>query len=286
MKTSLAFTLALSLIVGSIAAKSPPIPVEPDKSGYNLFNPVPDDLLRDLDTDRPDKSTSPHTVDAGHFQIEADLLRFTYTKELGTRTESWSWASSDFRIGLTNWADLQFYIPFYQSTRTTDTTTNHSDRSSGIGDLSIILKTNFWGNDKGDSSGGAAFFIKTPTASHNIGNGKVECGALLLLETKTFLDFDLTFNTGIGINADDDGRYHADLINVVNLAHDIAGPVSAYVEFFSVVPTNHSSEWEGTIDLGVTMKIGKNLQLDAGLNIGVTRAADDLEPFVGVSYRF
>ncbi len=285
MRITEVIALGLLLASGSIIAKTP-VPAEPDKSEFNLFNPVPENLLRDLDTDRPDKSTSPHTVDAGHFQIEADLLRFTYTKEAGTRTENWSWASTDFRIGLTNWADLQFYIPFYQSGRTTDTATNHSDRSSGIGDLTVILKTNFWGNDKGDSSGGAAFFVKTPTASHNIGNGKVEGGAMLLLEAKTFMDFDITFNTGVGIDADDNGRYHADLINVINLAHDIAGPVSAYVEFFSVVPTNHSSDWVGTLDLGVTVKLGKNLQLDAGLNIGVTKASDDLEPFVGVSYRF
>lgn len=286
MKIAEVIALSLLLAVSNVVAKSPPVPVEPDKSGCNLFNPVPNDLLRDLDTDRPDKSTSPRTVDAGRFQIEADFLRFTYTKEPAAHSQGWGWASTDFRIGLTNWADLQFYIPFYQSIRTTDTTTNHSDRSSGIGDLSIILKTNLWGNDKGDSSGGAAFFIKTPTASHNIGNGKVEGGVLLLLEAKTFLNFDITFNTGLGINADDDGRYHADLINVINLAHDIAGPVSAYVEFFSVVPTNHSSEWVGTLDLGITMKVGKNLQFDTGVNIGVTRAADDLEPFVGVSYRF
>ena len=31
----------------------------PDKSAYNRFNPVPDALLRDMDTDRPDNSNSP-----------------------------------------------------------------------------------------------------------------------------------------------------------------------------------------------------------------------------------
>jgi len=31
--------------------------------------------------------------------------------------------------------------------------------------------------------------------------------------------------------------------------------------------------------------INDNLQLDAGVNIGVTRSADDIHPFLGMSYR-
>ncbi len=37
---------------------------------------------------------------------------------------------------------------------------------------------------------------------------------------------------------------------------------------------------------GVTYKLRKNLQLDAGVNVGVTPAADRINPFVGVSTRF
>ena len=39
----------------------------PDKSGYTLFNPTPDDQLRAFCTDRPPTATLPCTVDAGHF---------------------------------------------------------------------------------------------------------------------------------------------------------------------------------------------------------------------------
>ena len=37
---------------------------------------------------------------------------------------------------------------------------------------------------------------------------------------------------------------------------------------------------------GVTYKLNKNLQIDGGVNFGVTRAADRLNPFVGISARF
>ena len=49
-----------------------------DKSVFNLFNPVPKDLMRELAADRPDKTDCPFTVDAGHFQIEMDFVNLIY----------------------------------------------------------------------------------------------------------------------------------------------------------------------------------------------------------------
>jgi len=45
--------------------------LKPGKSRYTLFNPTPRELVREMNTDRPDKTESPYTPDAGHFQIEA-----------------------------------------------------------------------------------------------------------------------------------------------------------------------------------------------------------------------
>lgn len=49
-----------------------------DKSQYNLFNPTPDDQLRPFSTDRPGKSHSSLTVDAGHIQEEGDIWNYTW----------------------------------------------------------------------------------------------------------------------------------------------------------------------------------------------------------------
>ena len=45
------------------------------KSSYNLFHPCQRDQLRSFETDRPDATESPYTVDAGHFQFETDLFK-------------------------------------------------------------------------------------------------------------------------------------------------------------------------------------------------------------------
>lgn len=259
---------------------------QPDKSGFTLFRPVPDVLLRDFDADRPNRTNSPHTVDAGHFQIEMDMFSYAYQKEDGIRTETWNLANANLRIGLLNWADLQLLVPIYQTTRTTDLTTDQSDRASGTGDLTIALKMNAWGNDNGDTAGGFEFYVKTPTAPHNIGNGKTEGGVLGLLDFTLPGDIDLGFNSGAGISANDGGGYHTDIINSVCATRSVAGPLSAYLEFASSVPSNQSREWQGSVDIGLLLMVGKNVQLDTGVNLGVTHATDDVQTFLGLSARF
>jgi hypothetical protein len=58
------------------------------------------------------------------------------------------------------------------------------------------------------------------------------------------------------------------------------------VEFFSSLGTERHSTWLGTVDVGLEYLVTKNVQLDCGCNFGVTRAADDFNPFAGITVRF
>ena len=257
-----------------------------DKSAYTLLHPTPGALLRDFDSDRPDKTNSPRTLDAGHVQVEMDLAAYSYDKQNGIRSENWAAANTNLRLGLTNWADLQLLLPCYEQSRGTDTVQNQTQCAEGTGDLSVGLKTNFWGNDGGDTAGGLVAYVKTPTAARETGNGKTEGSVLALLAFSLPADFDLGINVGAGITANDTHGYHTDIINSASLAHKLVGPLSGYLEFFSSVPSNHSNAWVGTVDVGVTVMVAANVQLDTGLNIGVTQAAEDLQTFVGAAVRF
>ena len=262
-----------------------------DKSRYTLFSPTPANLLREFDTARPDHTDSSHTIDAGHLQLETDFFSFTNDRHNSdrsfVRTDEWAFASANFRLGLTNWADIEFAIPFFQVNREKDTSTGAVSKQQGIGDFSVILKMNFWGNDGGKTSGGIEFFVMTPTANHNLGNGKVEGGALLLYGFGLPGDLDAGINSGFSINANDTGGgHHAELINSISVSRKIAGPLSAYAEFWSDVPVQSHAPAIATADLGLLLMLGKNVQLDTGVNIGVTRAAPDIQTVFGVSVRF
>ena len=72
----------------------------------------------------------------------------------------------------------------------------------------------------------------------------------------------------------------------LSIYHDLIGKLAGYVEFFSNVSTERSSPWIATIDGGLAYALSPDVQLDAGINIGLTRAAEDLNPFVGLTWRF
>src|SRR5215475_12080221 len=93
---------------------NPPFPTPaPDKSHYTLFNPTPFDLRRPYNTDRPSKTDSPFTIDAGVFQIESDVWNWTLdepdTRRGDERIRTWVVGNSNFKLGLTNWMDLQVF---------------------------------------------------------------------------------------------------------------------------------------------------------------------------------
>jgi hypothetical protein len=85
------------------------------KSQYHLFNPTPKDKMRGLITDRPDKTESPYTVDAGHFQLETDLVTFMRDQEKEDVSELTMYNFINLKAGLTNNIDLQVLIPSYNT---------------------------------------------------------------------------------------------------------------------------------------------------------------------------
>ncbi len=256
-----------------------------DKSRYNLFNPTPFSLLRELSTDRPDKTESPYTVDAGHFQVEADLL--SYTRDGDGELESFAIAPTNFKVGLRNNMDLQIIVETYNIQRTPDREARTRQEISGFGDVTVRWKTNFWGNDGGKTAFGVMPFVKLPTNQHGLGNDAVEGGIIFPLAIALPGDFNLGAMTETDfVQNEESSNYHAEFINSITLGHSIVGELSGYVEFFSSVSTERDAEWVGTFDFGFTYKLTPNLQLDTGLNVGLTGTADDLNPFVGLSIRF
>ena len=83
-----------------------------------------------------------------------------------------------------------------------------------------------------------------------------------------------------------DHDYHTEFINSVSFGHDIIGKLGGYIEFFSSVSTERGSGWVGTVDTGLTYDLTENIQLDCGVNVGVTRSADEVNSFTGMTVRF
>lgn len=277
-------SLVVLLSVGFSAESS-----QTGKQQYHLFNPTPKELMREMSTDRPDKTESPYTVDAGHLQLEMSFLDYTYNHddpdEPQARVDSFSVVPANMKVGLLNNVDLQVVLNPYIHEVTRDD--GVKTRRDGFGDVQTRLKINFGGNDAGDTAFAAMPFIEFPTNTDDLGNDKVEGGVILPLAVALpggwnmglMAEFDFNQNS-----ADED--YHTEYIHSITFGHAIAGNLNGYVEFFSNTSTEDNVAWVSTVDAGLTYGVNEDIQLDLGVNVGVTRFADDLNPFCGLSMRY
>lgn len=257
-------------------------------SEYHLFRPVPREMMREMSTDRPDKTESPYTVDAGHYQVEMSFVDYTYDRHNGTDedVDALNVLPVNLKMGLLTFADLQVVVEPYIWERTKDSSTH--EKKSGFGDVQTRLKVNVWGNDGGKTAFAVMPFVKFPTNTDHLGNDAVEGGVILPLAVELPGGWGMGLMTEFDFNedADDDDRYKTDYINSITFGRQIIGELNGYVEFFSRITDGNRAHWEGTVDAGVTYAFTKDIQFDMGINVGVTRAADDINPFCGLSMRY
>ncbi len=259
---------------------------------YNLFNPVPKNKLRELDTDRPDQATGGHTVDAGHFQLEMDFANYTLDRHTperdGQELDQWNVAPFSLRIGLLPNVELDIEHDGYFNARSRNPQTRSDQTASGFGDLTLRSKLNLFGNDKGKVALAVVPVLRLPTSSADLASKSVEGGAALALSVELPADFTVTVSSGVEfIRNSTDAYYVADFTNYLSVQHSLGiKPLSAFVEFASEVDTESPSPVSAQVDTGVLYQLNDNVQLDVDCYFGVTRNAPDFMPFAGLSVRF
>ena len=282
-------TVVIFWLPGLLA--TPAAAAERNKSQYSLVNPTPRELMRELSTDRPDKTESAYTVDAGRFQIESDLLSYSSDHDTAdgadTQVDAWSVAAVNVKAGLLNWMDLQLVLDTYNHVTTDDRLTAQKVTQSGLGDLTTRLKLNVWGNDGGKTALAVMPFVKIPTNQDDLGNDDVEGGIIIPLAVELPAGWGMGLMTEFDFvrNRADDG-YSTDFVNTITFSHDIVGNLGGYVELFTLISSESNTDWVGTFDMGLTYGLTEDIQLDAGINLGITESAEDFNPFLGLSWRF
>lgn len=269
----------LSFSASTLCANSPLLPDSgkthrSDKSDYNLFNPTPRELWRDLSPDRPDATESPHTVDAGAWVIEASF--FDWRRDGGD--DSYTIMSTNLKLGLTNSTDLQFVFDTFTWE---DPATGKG--AEGFGDVQLRLKQNLWGNDGGDTAFAIFPFIKIPTGT-NLSNGEVEGGLILPF------GMDLADGIGLGLMAEIDAVYNdatfdhdVEFLHSAVLGFDITENVGLFTEYIGITgPSAYQAYFAG----GFTLSLNEDTVLDCGTQVGLNGPAEDLGVFAGFTKRF
>jgi hypothetical protein len=241
------------------------------KSGFHVLAPTPRELLREMQTDRPDTTESPYTVDAGHVQVEMDFV--SAERDQGS-TETLV-GNMNLKLGLTSFADLQVLAAPYDD----------ADGVTGIGDTTLRIKVNAWGDDGGATAIGLMPFLTLPTAKDGLGSGHVETGLILPFAVQAPLDLDLA--TMIELDyAHHDDHYGLDLIVTGSIGHEIWGPLGGYVELASTTPLDATSDSELGMNGGLILELGDDWEIDGGARVGLNDPAPDLALFAGGAARF
>jgi hypothetical protein len=261
----------------SARGDEPPAAALADKSGYSLFNPTPPGLLRELAADRPDVTENPRTIDAGHVQVELSFAAWGK----GSGVEDVAVLPFNFKLGLTNYADIQFvYGPYIRQL-------SPGRVDEGHGDTLIRLKINLWGNDGGHSGTALAImpFISIPTGADAFTADAAEGGIIVPFQMPLPADFDLTLMAELDFIRDGAGGRDTLLVHTASLGHDLIGDLAGYIEYVGAVDLDGDQKYQASFGVGFTFGVNENVQLDCGANVGLNAAAQDLQIFAGMTFR-
>lgn len=230
--------------------------------------------LRELSTDRPDTTESPHTVDAGHFQFELEIA--AWERDGGTRTLNLG--ELNLKAGLDDSTDLQLILSLFSRT---------AGGAEGFGDIELRLKRNLWGNDEGPTALALMPFVKIPTASGDLGNGKWEGGLIVPLAFSLPAGWDAAVMTETDLATDENGSgYHAVFLNSITASHGLTESTAFFVEAVSVLSAQSGADDEAYFNAGLTWAVRPQWQVDGGVRVGLTAASTDFTPFLGLSAKF
>ena len=219
--------------------------------------------------DRPSKAKGSCTVPAGHWQLEVSTVDWMR----GTTSVGQTFV----KYGLSDNSDLELGVTPYQ----------RAASRSGVGDTQVRYK---WALTGGDApvQAGLIPFVKVPTATHNLGNGKLEGGLIAPVSVATKAGVTVTLGPEVDIDADTEGRgYHPALTNLVNVGFNATPKLSLSAELWSSInfdPAHTVRQW--SLDGCAAFLASNRVQLDAGANFGLNRVTPDVELYAGASVLF
>lgn len=236
--------------------------------------------------DRPGLATPTCTVPAGMVQVETTFIDWTRDRSGGVRSDDISIGDSAIKLGLTDRAHVELIVaPFVRSRVRED---GGRETASGFGDFIVAAKYRLM-SDGSPVQIAVRPFVKIPTSKRSLGNGKVEGGIVVPIEYEIpGSPLSLAISPQLDLVADGDGSgHHLAATQVAGLAFPLSERLSASAEVLV------SWDWEQDSTVrqsaaggSLAFLVSNDVQLDAGVVVGLNREAADLELYSGLAFRF
>lgn len=253
------------------------------KKNYSLFNPVPKDQMREMETDRPDVTESPFTVDAGHFQYETDLVRMIREKSDSKETHTLLINQANLKIGITNSTAIQIGFQTYGRQKEKELSSGTAEIQDGHGDLTFRIKQNLIGNDHGNFVLAILPYVKFPMSKYDE-TSRFEGGLIVPMQYKLPGEWKLGFQVEADRLKDkDEQAMHTEFFQSLTISHSLLKGVDGIAETYYTYDFK-AHEFSNFINAAVQMEVAKDMKLDAGFNYGIQHSAEK-HYFIGASLR-
>lgn len=252
------------------------------KKNFSLFNPVPRAQMREMETDRPDVTESPYTVDAGHFQLETDLVRSITERSETSQTNTFLINQMNLKIGITGSTALQIGFQTYGRQSEKELETDEKTTTDGHGDLTLRIKQNLIGNDGGNFALALLPYVKFPTSKYE--DSRFEGGVIVPMQYQLPGEWHLGFQVEVDrLKDQDEQAMHTEFLQTLTISHSIIKGLDGIAETYYTYDfkAHHFSNY---INAAVQMDVARDFKLDAGLNLGIQHTAAK-HFFVGASVR-
>jgi len=238
------------------------------------------EAVREMVTDRPDTTEAPYSVPAGLYQIEASFFDYSRDANRGQGSaEQWIFGQINFKIGVTHDSDLQIIVDSYIQARETG-----SPRATGFGDVTVRYKQNLWGNDSGTTAFALMPYVTIPTytqVSEEAWSGGLIAPFAVSVSDRISLGF--MGEMDIVHDAETNG-YDLEWLHSATMGISLTEKLGMYLELVGIA--GEDADYQGLFDTGLTYAVTDTLVFDAGVRLGLNRAAPDFGVFTGVSVRF
>ena len=262
----------------ALAQEAPPAPT----SGAATSGPTG---LQPICADRPTKANGPCTVDVGHIQIEADIINASFMHAAGVTTDAWLVANPTLKYGLAPNLDIEVSIAPVQIVRTKEAG-DAAGTLTGVGDLFFRVKFEFLNAPSVQAA--IIPYVKAPTARLGIGDGAWEGGLIVPVNVKLNPSLNLTLQPEFDEleNGAGDG-HHLAVSQDLSLAWSLPHNITAFAEVWGQWAFDPAgTQRQYSADIAAALGLGRDSQIDAGINFGLNRATPGVAPYIGYSHRF
>jgi hypothetical protein len=263
------------LIVVLVVIRAGKVHAQDEDDDYHLFNPVPRDQMRDFSIDRPDVTESPNTVDAGHFQFEGDLIKWTRDSQLNESNRTISVFSGLYKMGLLKSWDIHLGLEMFNLYQDFEGKT----LAKGYGTTTIRLKHNFWGNNGETKTAlGIIPYISFPSSDQG-GEEVFGVGFPFSVGVTEKLGGGAQFQ--VDFLPDGRGNHDPAILQTFVVGGAIVGDLDFYAELAAYFLQDDENYFANG---GLIYNLGKNLKVDVATNLGLTETAST-RVYLGLSFR-